>query len=185
MHTCCGSSTTLLTSGEVRMLTSRWLKGAICRSISLIALLCAVISSWTTVASCQNSQRRSSTFSATSVAGLELLNGQGEIVSYRGRSAVHLIPSPKHQGPEDSVIAILRDSDFGEGSIEAVVAGVPRKDAPADSRGFIGISFHVQRHASQFENIYLRPTNGRAEDQLRRNHSVQYTSEPEFPWFRL
>jgi hypothetical protein len=28
----------------------------------------------------------------------------------------------------------------------------------------------------------LRPTNGRAEDQVRRNHSVQYISIPGFPW---
>jgi hypothetical protein len=33
--------------------------------------------------------------------------------------------------------------------------------------------------------MYLRPTNGRADDQLRRNHSVQYESSPDFPWFRL
>ncbi len=31
----------------------------------------------------------------------------------------------------------------------------------------------------------MRPTNGRAADQLRRNHSVQYVSEPEFTWHRL
>jgi hypothetical protein len=31
----------------------------------------------------------------------------------------------------------------------------------------------------------LRFTNGRAEDQLRRNHAAQYVSEPDFPWFRL
>jgi hypothetical protein len=35
------------------------------------------------------------------------------------------------------------------------------------------------------EVFYLRPTNGRAEDQLRRNHSVQYQSSPEYPWHRL
>ena len=35
------------------------------------------------------------------------------------------------------------------------------------------------------ENIYIRPTNGRADDQLRRNHSVQYESIPDFPWERL
>jgi hypothetical protein len=28
----------------------------------------------------------------------------------------------------------------------------------------------------------LRPTNGRADDQVRRNHSVQYISIPGFPW---
>src|SRR5271154_4303645 len=57
--------------------------------------------------------------------------------------------------------------------------------APTDARGFIGVLFHVQDHGEKAENFYLRPTNGRADDQLRRNHSVQYVSEPEFPWARL
>ena len=30
-----------------------------------------------------------------------------------------------------------------------------------------------------------RPTNGRADDQLRRNHSTQYISFPEYEWQRL
>src|SRR5262249_53899141 len=33
--------------------------------------------------------------------------------------------------------------------------------------------------------LFLRPANGRADDQLRRNHSVQYQSLPDFPWDRL
>jgi hypothetical protein len=32
---------------------------------------------------------------------------------------------------------------------------------------------------------YLCPTNGRAKDQERRNHAVQYVSHPDWPWFRL
>ena len=116
---------------------------------------------------------------------LEVLNGKAEIVTYRGRHAVHLVPTPDHQGGDDSMLAILSLSDFEDGVIEAEVAGAPRADAPADARGFVGISFRVQPHGSKFEILYLRPTNGRAEDQLRRNHSVQYTSEPEYPWPRL
>jgi hypothetical protein len=38
-------------------------------------------------------------------------------------------------------------------------------------------------HASSAS--YLRPTNGRADDQLRRNHSTQYISYPDYPWYRL
>lgn len=116
---------------------------------------------------------------------LEVLNGKAEIVAYRGRRAIHFVPAPEHQGAEDSILAILTRSDFEDGVIEAEVAGAPRADAPADARGFVGISFRVQPHGSKFENVYLRPTNGRAEEQLRRNHSVQYTSEPEYPWHRL
>lgn len=122
---------------------------------------------------------------ASGLADMEVLNGKTETVSYRGRRAVHLSPSPDHQGPNDAIIAILSRPDFGDGIIEAEVAGAPRAGTPEDSRGFIGISFHVQPHGARFENIYLRPTNGRADDQLRRNHSVQYTSEPDFSWYRL
>jgi hypothetical protein len=75
--------------------------------------------------------------------------------------------------------------DFKDGTIEADVAGAPVPGAPADARGFIGIEFRGQEHGARTESIYLRPTNGRADDQLRRNHSVQYDSVPDFPWFRL
>jgi hypothetical protein len=53
------------------------------------------------------------------------------------------------------------------------------------ARGFIGIAFRVQPGASRYECIYLRPTNGRADDQLRRNHTTQYISFPDWPWERL
>ncbi|WP_131368630.1 hypothetical protein [Chryseobacterium luteum] len=35
------------------------------------------------------------------------------------------------------------------------------------------------------EVFYLRPTNGRANDQVRRNHSDQYISWPGYPWEKL
>jgi len=38
---------------------------------------------------------------------------------------------------------------------------------------------------SGFESIYIRPTNGRAEDQFRRNHSTQYFSYPDYKFDRL
>ena len=38
---------------------------------------------------------------------------------------------------------------------------------------------------SQFECIYIRPTNGRADDQVRRNHSIQYFSFPDYKFDRL
>jgi hypothetical protein len=38
---------------------------------------------------------------------------------------------------------------------------------------------------SRFECIYLRPTNGRADVQLRRNRSVQYFSYPDYKFDRL
>jgi hypothetical protein len=120
-----------------------------------------------------------------SLTGIEAVNGSAEVVTYNGRRALHLSPPPNHQAADDAVLAILTATDFRNGTIEVEVAGKPRADAPADSRGFIGILFRTQDHGARGENFYLRPTNGRADDQLRRNHAAQYESLPDFPWHRL
>jgi hypothetical protein len=123
--------------------------------------------------------------SLNSLNGLEIVGGKAEIVTYDGRRALHLSPPPDRQTNDVSVLAIVTAADFTDGTIEVEVAGKPRTGAPADSRGFIGILFRAQDHGARAENFYLRPTNGRADDQLRRNHSVQYESQPGFPWSRL
>jgi len=133
----------------------------------------------------QEPPARPSTLPLNSLQGLEVVNGNAEIATYRGRRAVHLVPLPDHRGPGDAVLAILAGPDFKDGTIEVEMAGSRRADSGPDERGFIGLAFRVQPHASSYENIYLRPVNGRADDQLQRNHSVQYTSHPDFPWHRL
>jgi hypothetical protein len=65
------------------------------------------------------------------------------------------------------------------------VSGEPGPGAAQAARGFVGIAFRVASDQSKFECFYLRPTNGRADDQVRRNHSAQYISFPEFPWQKL
>lgn len=57
--------------------------------------------------------------------------------------------------------------------------------AAEGARGFVGIAFRVQEDEKTYDAFYLRPTNGRAEDQVRRNHSAQYISHPDWPWQRL
>ena len=53
-------------------------------------------------------------------------------------------------------------------------------------RGFVGVAFRVDpSDYSIYECFYLRPTNARANNQVRRNHSTQYISHPEYPWHRL
>lgn len=115
----------------------------------------------------------------------EVVNGTANVVTYLGRRAVTLVPSPGMAGKDAAVIAILDRSELRDGTIEVAVAGAPRPGAPADSRGFIGIVFRAGMHGEQSELIYLRPTNGRANDQLRRNHTVQYVSPPGYTWQRL
>lgn len=119
-----------------------------------------------------------------SVQGLELVNATAEVATYQGRRAVHLQRLPDHP-LDDSLLAIIGGRDFKDGTIEIEVAGSPAVGTDASNRGFIGLAFRVQDHGTRSELFYLRPTNGRADDQLRRNHSVQYQSSPDFPWFRL
>ena len=59
--------------------------------------------------------------------------------------------------------------------------------ARAGARGFVGVVFRIQATDGSFgcEGIYLRPTNGRAEDQVRRNHSTQYFAYPGYDFARL
>jgi hypothetical protein len=102
-------------------------------------------------------------------------------ITYQGRSAVQLIAAP--DAVNGSSYAIVKDTSFRDGTIEVAVAGKPGAGAGAGARGFIGIAFRLRDN--KYEYIYLRPTNGRADDQVRRNHSTQYSSHPEFDFARL
>ena len=103
--------------------------------------------------------------------------------TYRGRSALRVL---EHEvsNTEDKLV-ILTESAMRNGSISGYVAGARREDAVAQARGFVGIAFRIDDAIDAFEAVYLRPTNARADDQLRRNHSVQYVSFPDYPWHRL
>lgn len=120
-------------------------------------------------------------------AGADPVKIQANPGSYRGRRAVRIVNDDGPAGTVSGgqVLAIVKTSDFKDGTIEVEVAGFPRQGAKQGTRGFIGIAFHVQDHGARHEAFYLRMTNGRANDQLQRNHSVQYVSHPDFPWNRL
>jgi hypothetical protein len=92
--------------------------------------------------------------------------------------------SPDQQAQEEQ-LALIDGVDFASGVIEAEIAGAPAPGAPEGARGFVGIAFRVQNDMRTYDAFYLRPTNGRAEDQERRNHAVQYIAHPDWPWFRL
>jgi hypothetical protein len=96
---------------------------------------------------------------------------------FKGRSAVRLIAAP--DAANATSYAIVKDVSFRDGTIEVDLAGQPAAGAGEGARGFIGIAFRLQANGA-YEYIYLRPTNGRADDQVRRNHSTQYSSHPDF-----
>ena len=112
---------------------------------------------------------------------LDLHGARASSVTYRNRLAIHLVPADN----ASDGLAIVGGSSFENGTVEADLAGAPAQGAMEAARGFIGLAFRVQPGGTRMELIYLRPTNGRAEDQLRRNHSTQYESFPDWPWNRL
>jgi hypothetical protein len=102
-------------------------------------------------------------------------------VEFKGRRAIQVVASP--DAPNAASMAIVKDATFLDGTIEVDLAGQPAANAGGGARGFIGIAFRLQGDG-RYEYIYLRPTNGRADDQVRRNHSTQYSAHPDFDFAR-
>jgi len=99
-----------------------------------------------------------------------------ESVAYLGKRAVKI--TEDGQVANGEAYAIVKGAAFHNGAIEVELAGRPAAGAGEGARGFIGVAFRLQ--GGEFEYIYLRPTNGRADDQVRRNHSTQYGAHPKF-----
>ena len=101
------------------------------------------------------------------------------------KDTLQVTKDPKVIDFDEPTFAKLINSDFKNGIIEVTVMSKLLDNAPDFARGFIGIAFRIDESNSKFECIYIRPTNGRAEDQLRRNRSTQYFSYPNFKFERL
>ena len=130
-----------------------------------------------------------------SADGLRLHNVAAEPAVLQGKKGLRVTISDEAERrvqrmtPEEQAqfeqLASIDGLDVGNGVIEAEIAGAPAPGAPEGARGFVGIAFRLQNDMRTYDAIYLRPTNGRADDQERRNHAVQYISHPDWPWFRL
>ena len=120
------------------------------------------------------------TFALSDTRKLLLLNVKADAVEYQGRKAVRLTKDTEKDG-----FALLRDTDFQDGAIDADIALKITTPPAVRMPGFVGIAFRARPDASRYELFYLRPKNARSDDQAMRNHSVQYTSEPDFDWYKL
>lgn len=79
----------------------------------------------------------------------------------------------------------IKGINFKNGTIEVKLLSRLITNAPDWARGFIGLAFRIDDNNSKFESIYIRPTNGRADNQVRRNHSIQYFAFPDYKFERL
>ncbi|MGQ0646704.1 MAG: hypothetical protein ACT4P7_03975 [Gemmatimonadaceae bacterium] len=134
-------------------------------------------------------------YTLESTSGLRLNNVSAEAAVHQGKRGVRITISaearrrveqlPAAQQGSFETLAFVEGTDFTDGVIEVELAGAPEPDAGEGARGFVGIAFRVQPDGRTYDAFYLRPTNGRANDQVRRNHSAQYISHPDWPWDRL
>jgi len=144
---------------------------------------------------CAASSQQARTYPLEVTQGLRLQNVVVEPATLDGKKGVRVTMSPEiarqfatmtpEQRNQIEPLAVIEGSEFSNGVIEAEIAGMPSSDAVEGAREFVGIAFRLQPDMRTYDAFYLRPTNGRAEDQERRNHATQYISHPAWPWFRL
>lgn len=103
----------------------------------------------------------------------------------KGQKVVRVVKDSTILKFDEPTFVKINNIKFSNGIIEVKVLSRLLPNAPDFSRGFIGIAFHINEDNSQFECIYLRPTNARAESQIRRNHSIQYFAYPEYKFQKL
>jgi len=114
-----------------------------------------------------------------SAAGLRLHNVTAEPATLDGKKGLRLTLAAGASSAGEQ-LAVIEGLEFSSGVIEAELAGAPGPGAAEGARGFVGIAFRLQADNKTYDAFYLRPTNGRADDQVRRNHSTQYSSHPDF-----
>jgi hypothetical protein len=116
---------------------------------------------------------------------LEAVNIAMSVENLMGKEVVKVIKDSTVRKADEPTFARLKGIDFKNGTVEVKVLSRLLPNAPEGARGFIGIAFRINDDNSKFESIYIRPTNGRAENQIRRNHSIQYFSYPDYKFDRL
>ena len=116
---------------------------------------------------------------------LEAVNVSMSIEMLKDKEVVKVIKDSSVKEYDEPTFVKIKGSNFKNGTIEVKVLSRLLKNAPDFARGFIGVAFRINDSNTKYESIYLRPVNARVEDQVRRNHSIQYYSYPDYKFDRL
>src|SRR5215831_10048418 len=171
------------------MMQNQWQAPRLCgrrlTQPSLVGLLAVL----TLAASAGFAQVKTTTIPLDKPSEMQTRNVKMEQATYKGRKALRVIDAAPANNANGDQFVVLNQTQFQDGVIEVELTGEPGPNAGEGARGFVGVAFRVNldaaKDATKYECFYLRPTNGRADDQVRRNHSAQYVSHPDFPWPRL
>ncbi len=116
---------------------------------------------------------------------LEVVNVSMSFEKLMDKEVLKVIKDSTVAEVDEPTFVKLKGIDFKNGIIEVKVSSRLLSNAPELARGFIGIAFRINDSNTRFECIYIRPTNGRSNNQLRRNRSIQYFSFPDYKFDRL
>lgn len=126
----------------------------------------------------------------------ELHNVTGEIIKFEGKNVLKIERDLKalpfdeknlEKTVDDRHYARLVDiADFENGTIEVKMYSQIQNPSPyPPAAGFIGLYYRIKEDDSAWESIYLRPKVGRINNQMARNHAVQYFAYPDFKFQTL
>lgn len=119
----------------------------------------------------------------------ELHNVTGSIVVFEGKEVLKIerdlsalpfdVNNIEATVDEPHYARLVGLEDFENGTIEVKMYSQIQDPPPYPGvAGFIGVYFRIKEDDSAFESIYVRPKVGRANNQMLRNHAVQYISYP-------
>ena len=116
---------------------------------------------------------------------LEAVKVYMSIEKLMGSDVVKVIKDSSVKVNDEPTFVKIKGVSFSNGTIEVKVLSRLLKNAPDFARGFIGVAFRINDSITKYECIYLRPVNARVDDQVRRNHSIQYYSYPDYKFDRF
>ena len=99
-----------------------------------------------------------------------VVNKNITIINDQGKTTVHL------DGRPNNGVAWINGVNFAKGTIE-----FDKKGKNVLQQSFIGIAFHGVDD-STYDAVYFRPFNFQSPDTVRKSHSVQYISSPQYDW---
>lgn len=126
----------------------------------------------------------------------ELHNVTGEVIDFQGKKVLKIerdlkaLPFDANRleatVDEKHYARLLGLDDFENGTIEVKMYSQIQNPSPyPPAAGFIGLYYRIAADDSAWESIYLRPKVGRINNQMARNHAVQYFSYPDYKFQTL
>jgi len=108
---------------------------------------------------------------------LAKLYNSGQLITYPANHVAILKESDN--GLSQNRIVWLKGFSFSTGIVEVDLRG-----KNVFQQSFLGIAFHGV-DTTAYDAIYFRPFNFQSPDTLRKKHTVQYISQPDYPWEKL